>query len=373
MTPKIDYLPYNDLSSIPENLMKDILLEIGRVMRLKNIQEHHRYVSVVEEKLARYFQTRHVVAVDSGTTALQLSLAALGVREGDEVIVPTYTYVATALAVTNLGATPVFVDVKPDDLTIDPDLIEANITSKTKAIIPVHIHGLCCDMAAITRLCTKHKITLIEDASQAHGALINGKKAGTFGIGCFSLHASKNLSAIGDAGCIMLNDDDLHDKIRNYLSPESGTKAALESRRTPCTMDAIQAAIIGKKLDVLDAINERKRQIAARYDALISAPNIRKPSALKMSLPVYRDYFILIQDRESLMARLLKEGIETKAGYVPLHLSDTFKGISRNQKNYPVADQVSRQSLLLPSFWGMTDDQVKRVCVVLQETISART
>lgn len=366
-------VPYVDFSLIPVDLKKEILLEIGRVMRFKNSYEHEQYVAGVEVDLAKYFQVKFAVAVDSGTTALQLSLAALGVQEGDEVIVPTYTYVATALAVTNLGAKPVFVDVKMNDLTIDPDLIEPSITSRTKAVIPVHIHGLCCDMDKISQICQKCSIALVEDASQAHGARINGKKVGTFGIGCFSLHISKNLGGIGDAGFIALNDEDLYKKIQEFLVPDSGVKAVLESRRTPCVMDAVQAAIVREKLAFLDTINERKREIARQYDTLIVDPDAKKPVALQGSSPVYRDYFILVDDRNALMACLLKEGIETKPGYTPLHLLKTFESFLGIRKDLSVSESVAGRVLLLPSFWGMTDSQLKRVCATLQGIKNVRT
>jgi dTDP-4-amino-4,6-dideoxygalactose transaminase len=364
------HVPYIDYSMIPDDLKKEILIEIGRIMRFKNSGEHEQYVTDVEARLSEYFQTKFAVAVDSGTTALQLSLTALGVREGDEVIIPTYTYVATALAVTNLGAKPVFIDVKMNDLTINPDLIESNITSRTKAVIPVHIHGLCCDMDKIRRICEKRRIALVEDASQSHGACINGKKAGTFGIGCFSLHTSKNLGGIGDAGFIALNDEDLYRKIQGLLVPDSGTKAALETRRTPCTMDAIQAAIVQKKLAFLDIVNKRKREIASQYDSFIVDSDIMKPVALQGTYPVYRDYFILVDDRDALKACLLKEGIETKLGYTPLHLSKTFESFWGSKINFPVSETIAGRVLLLPSFWGMTDSQLKHVCAIMRAFFS---
>lgn len=367
------HVPYIDYSLIPGDLKKEILIEISRIMQFKNLYEHEQYVAGVEWNLAKYFQTKFAVAVDSGTTALQLSLAALGVREGDEVIIPTYTYVATALAVTNLRAKPVFVDVKMSDLTINPDLIESNITSRTKAVIPVHIHGLCCDMEKIRHICEKRRIALVEDASQAHGASINGKKAGTFGVGCFSLHTSKNLGGIGDGGFIALNDGDLCRKIREFLIPDSGTKAVLDSRRTPCTMDAIQAAIVQKKLVFLDIVNERKREISSQYDSFIVDPDIKKPVVLPGTCPVYRDYFILVDDRDALKAWLLKEGIEAKFGYAPLHLSKTFENFSGTKKNFPVSEKIADKVLLLPSFWGMTDSQLKHVCATLQGSKNVRT
>lgn len=361
-----NHVPYIDYALIPDDLKKGILMEIGRIMRLRNAREHEQYVAGVAASLAQYFQTKFALAVDSGTTALQLALTALGVQAQDEVIMPTYTYVATALAVTNLGAKPVFVDVRSSDLTINPDLIESHITPRTKAVIPVHIHGLCCAINKIQQICTQRKIALVEDASQAHGALINGKKAGSFGIGCFSLHTSKNLGGIGDAGFIALNDERMYRTIEPLLNPDSLTPSALESRRTPCTMDAIQAAIIQKKLAFLDIVNERKRQIAGQYDAFIVDPDIKKPVPMAGTSPVYRDYFILVDDRDALKARLLREGIETKLGYVPLHLSKTFERLGGYRKEFPVSEMLADRVLLLPSFFGMSDSQVSRVCAALR-------
>ncbi|MBF0504777.1 MAG: DegT/DnrJ/EryC1/StrS family aminotransferase [Candidatus Omnitrophica bacterium] len=359
-------VPYIDYSLIPGGIKKEILLEVSRVISLRNSGEHEQYVASVTQLLAQYFQTKFGVAVDSGTTALQLSLSALGVKAGDEVIIPTYTYVATALAVTNLGAKPVFADIKFNDLTIDPDCIESLITSRTKVVIPVHIHGLCCDIKKIQKICMKHKIALVEDASQAHGALIHGKKAGSFGIGCFSLHTSKNLGGIGDAGFIALNDKDLCRKIEQFLTPESPTQTALEGRRTPCTMDAIQAAIIQKKLAILDMVNDQKREIASRYDTFIVSGTIKKAVPMKDSRPVYRDYFILAKNRDALRDRLLKQGIETKPGYVPLHLSKPFDRFYGHRQKLPVSETIAGQVLLLPSFFGLSDGQLKRVCAVLR-------
>lgn len=365
------HVPYANYS-FPDDLKKEVLLEIGRIMQFKSLHEHERYVAGVEARFAEYFQTKFAVAVDSGTTALQLSLTALDVREGDEVIVPTYTYAATALAVTNLGAKPIFVDVKMEDLTIDPDLIEPSISPRTKAVIPVHIHGLCCDMEKIRRICEKHHIALIEDASHAHGAKINGKKAGSFGVGCFSLHISKNLGGIGDAGVITLNDEMPYRQIQEFLLPDPETKSALHSRRTPCAMDAIQAAIVVKKLAFLDALNERKRQIASQYDAFISDPDIKKPVVLAGTTPVYRDYFVLVDDRDALKAHLLKEGVETKPGYRPLHLSKMFEDF-RGKKPLAVSETIAEKVLLLPSFGRLTEGQIKGVCALLQGRRYART
>lgn len=367
------HIPYIDYSLIPGDLRKEILIEVSRIMRFKNVQEHENYVAAVEKSLAAYFKAQFAVAVDSGTTALQLSLAALGIGEGDEVIVPAYTYVATALAVTNVGAIPVFADIKRNDLTIDPKSIESRITEKTKAVIPVHIHGLCCDMPAIQKICSKHDLNIIEDASQAHGASIQDKKAGTFGIGCFSLHTSKNLGGIGDAGLIILNDKEIYKKIRNFLVPDSGSETVLESKRTPCTMDAIQAAIVRKKLAVLDALNERKRDIARQYDALIPDAQALKPVACDGTIPVYRDYFIVIDKRDKLRTDLLQEGIETKLGYPLLHLSGTFKQYRKTGSKLSVAEAIADKILLLPAFWGLTEGQLKRVCMAIRKSMHART
>jgi dTDP-4-amino-4,6-dideoxygalactose transaminase len=365
-------IPYTDHSLIPDELKKGMLIEISRVMRLTDPFEHEQYVAGVEKKLAAYFGTPFAIGVDSGTTAIQLALSALGVGPGDEVLVPTYTYVATALAVTNLGARPVWVDIKESDLTIDPKQLEQRITSRTKAVIPVHIHGFCCDILKIQKICKEYGIALVEDASQAHGALINGKKAGSFGIGCFSLHTSKNLGGIGDAGLVTLNNEAIHQKIKRLLVPDSGTEEALEARRTPCTMDAVQAAIIDKKLSFLNILNKRKCEIASLYDACLAGLNVKKPIRMEGSCPVYRDYPIIVNGRDALQAYLLKKGIETKPGYTPLYLLDTFKKFSRQRNKFPVSESIARRVLCLPSFVGMTDIQIKYIGDPLRDHLKER-
>ena len=242
-------IPFQDYSSVHKKLKKPLLKEINFVLNLKDNSSHEEYIRKFEEKVIGYFNTKFVIGVDSGTTALQLSLVASGVKEGDEVILPCYTYISTVLAISNIRAKPIFVDIG-EDLTIDPSAIEKKITNKTKAIIPVHIHGNVCDIDPILDICKKYNLDLIEDASQAHGAEYKGKKVGSFGIGCFSLHTSKTLGGVGDAGIIILNDEVIYNKIKNLMVPDNNTKEILFSKRTPCKIDAIQVAIIKVKLSL---------------------------------------------------------------------------------------------------------------------------
>lgn len=353
-------ISYSDYR-MPDTLRKDILLELGRLLSYSSVSAHEDYTAQTAVMLAGYFGTKFGIAVDSGTTALQLALFAAGVGVGDEVLVPTYTYIATALAVTNIGARPVFVDVKSTDLTLDPEQMLKKITTKTKAVIPVHIHGLCCDVITLRALCQRHALALIEDASQSHGAMVQGQRTGSFGIGCFSLHMSKNLGGVGDAGFIALNDKKIFERISALLIPDSGNADVLSARRTPCGMDSFQAAVLRKKLLSLDDINRSKNETAHQYGNIFQECGVRGPVLLAGSYPVYRDYYIFTKDRDVLAAFLGAEGIETKLGYAPLHRLSVFKDYVDPEDKFPVSDRLAAEVLCLPSFWGISDNQIKHI------------
>jgi len=356
-------IPFYDYSIINRKLKKEILKEINLVLNLADNSSHESYVRGLENKAADYFNTKFAIGVDSGTTALQLAMVASGIGEGDEVILPSYTYISTALSVSNIGAKPVFIDIKEEDLTINPTSIENTISKKTKAIIPVHIHGNPCDIGPILEICKKYNLELIEDASQAHGAEYKGKKIGSFGIGCFSLHTSKTLGGVGNAGIITLNDRGVYDKIKKMMVPGNNTKELLLSKRTPCIMDAIQAAIIKVKLSCLDGLNKKKNKIAELYNSLIANEKIKKIVPRKDSCPVYRDYCIRVDNREGLRRFLGRVGIETKARYkLPVHLTETFTYLGYKRGDFPVTEKISREVLCLPSFVGLTDDKIEFVC-----------
>ncbi len=358
--------PFQDYSRINRELKKEFLREINRVLNLNRNHDYSAYIEEFEENFAGYCGAKLAIGVDSGTSALQLSMAALGIKEGDEVILPCYTYISTALAISNLGATPVFADVK-EDMTLDPDVVGPKITRKTKAIIPVHIHGNPCEIDHISEICKKNKLALIEDASQAHGAKYKGKRVGGFGVGCFSLHTSKTLGGIGDAGIICLNDG-LYNNIRQLMLPDNNTREILLSRRTPCVISPLQTAILKVKLSYLDRFNERKNEIAELYNKLIIEKRVSKIVLSKDSYPVYRDYCIKTSHRTELQKFLQDHGIETAARYkVPLHLTETYSYLGYKRGDFPVAEEVADSILSLPSFIGITDKEIRDICDRINE------
>ena len=234
---------------------------IEAVLQLKSEHEHKRYIECLKKEFKEYNRSKYVIAVNSGTTALELALKASGVKENDEVILPSYTYISTALAISNLGALPVFVDIKEDAFTLDSKKIEEKLTKQTKVIIPVHIHGNPCDMDEIVKIAKKNNLTIVEDCSHAHGAEYKNRKVGNFGIGCFSCHTTKILSGIGNSGLITINEKEVYEKIKKMICLKNDPDLTL-SKRTPCTMDAIQAAILKAKLPYLDKLIKKKREIA---------------------------------------------------------------------------------------------------------------
>ena len=355
-------IKFNNYSLLNKKLKKEILAEINLVLNLEDNIDYENYSNQFEDKIKKYFDVKFCISLDSGTTALQLALTGCGIKQGDEVVLPCYTYAATALAISNIGAKPVFVDINENDLTINPNLIKSKLTNKTKAIIPVHIHGNPCEIDTILDICKDHKIKLIEDCSQAHGAEYKGKKVGSFGVGCFSLHSSKTLGGIGDSGIITLNDKKIYDKIRKLMVPDNNSKEILLSKRTPCIMDCMQAAIIKIKLRYLDNFNNRKNAIANLYNKLLNK-KIKRLNLINDSYAVYRDYCIRTNERDKLQEYLLAKGIETKARYkIPLHLTKTFSYLDYKKGDFPITEKISEDVLCLPSFIGITDEQIECMC-----------
>ena len=318
-------------------------------------------VQEFEQNFAEYCGTRYAVGVGNGSDALSFSLIALGVGKEDEVITAPNSFIATASTIANVGAKPVFVDVG-DDYNIDPEKIEAAITPKTKAIMPVHLTGRVADMDPILDIASKHRIQVIEDAAQAVGASYKGKRAGSFGItGCFSLHPLKNLHVHGDGGMITTNDKLIYEhliKIRNH-----GLK-----NRDECEfwgynsrLDGIQAAIANIKLPHLNRWNQRFRQIAIRYSKAL-ASHVKVPKDNKYEVPVYHRYIIRHPNRDDLSKYLYNKGIETKVNYpIPLHLQEAAKSLGYKLGVFPMAEQQAQTILSLPIYAEMKNQQVEYV------------
>ena len=363
-------VPFYDYSIVNDKIKDKIITEINRIFKLKDNWELEKNIKELEHDFSAYCSTSYAIAVDSGTSALQLSLTALGIKEGDEVIIPAYGYIATALAVSNTGAKPVFCDIDEKGLTISTNKIETLINIRTKAIIPVHIHGNICDMETITEICRKHSISLIEDCCQSHGAMFNSKKTGTFGIGCFSFHTSKTLGGIGNSGIITLDDEQIYKNIKALITPDNNTVNILHSGRTPCVINPIQAAIVRIKLRYLDQFNKRKQEIVDLYESLISNQKIKTiyKNNEKNILPVYRDVCITCKERDMLQKHLSEKSIESKARYnIPLHLTKTYKHLGYKEGDLPASEKAAEEILCLPSFIGITDKQIEFICKIINK------
>lgn len=332
------------------------------------------YIDGVEKKafekaFAEYCGSRFCVGVGNGLDALMLALKALGIGEGDEVIVPSNTYIATALAVTYVGATPVFVEPDIKTFNINPNLIEAAITNKTKAIMPVHLYGQACDMDPIMMIAHKYGFKVIEDCAQAHGATYKGQKVGSFGDAAgFSFYPGKNLGALGDAGAVVTNNNVLADKIRALGNYGSDYKYHHIYKGNNSRLDELQAAILMVKLPHLDRMNAERRRIAQRYSDGINNYKVTTPYVLGSSSPVWHIYGIRCTERDSLERYLNEKGIGTNKHYpIPMHLQDCYKDLNISQGELPIAEELSSTELSIPMYYGITDDEVQYIINAINE------
>ncbi len=316
-----------------------------------------------EKAFAEYCNVNCCVGVGNGLDALMLSLRALGVGEGDEVIVPSNTYIATILAVNYVGAIPVFVEPDIRTFNINPMLIENKITEKTKAIIPVHLYGQPCDMDLIMQVAKKYSLFVVEDCAQAHGATYKGRKIGTFGDASgFSFYPGKNLGALGDAGAVITNNKDIADKVRALGNYGSDYKYHHIYKGYNSRLDEMQAAFLAAKLPHLDRMNEVRRRIASKYTEGIKNPKVKLPYVLDDSVPVWHIYGIRCDERKALEKYLNDHGIVTNKHYpIAIHLQESYKDLNIPKGALPIAEEISDTELSIPIYYGMTDDEIQYV------------
>lgn len=316
-----------------------------------------------EKAFAAFCGTDFCVGTGNGLDALMLALKALGIHEGDEVIVPSNTYIATALAVTYIGATPVFVEPDIRTFDIDPSRIEDAITDKTKAIMPVHLYGQPCDMEPILALAEKYRLYVVEDCAQAHGATYKGKTIGSFGHAAgFSFYPGKNLGALGDAGAVVTNDKELADKVRALGNYGSDYKYHHIYKGNNSRLDEMQAAFLAAKLPHLDRMNEERRRIAQRYLEEIENPEIILPYVNPDTVPVWHVFAVRCKHRDELEKFLNENDIGTNKHYpIPMHLQECYKDLGYKKGDFPIAEEISETELSLPMYYGMTDDEVQYV------------
>ena len=364
-------VPFVDLQTQLEALRPDIERQIQEVVSTTSfiLGEHVRHF---EQAFAAYLGVNHALGVANGTDALYLALRASGIGPGDEVITASNTFIATTEAITGVGAQIVLVDVDPISYTLDPTQVEAVVTSRTKAIIPVHLYGQPADMNAIMTIAERHGLLVVEDACQAHGAWYEGRRVGTIGhIGCFSCYPGKNLGAFGDAGIIVTNDDSVAERLRLLANHGSMTKYHHEIEGWNSRLDTIQAAVLGVKLPHLDEWNAARRRHADRYRALLAGSRISTPTVTHDD-HVWHLYVIETPDRARLAALLSERGIATGIHYpVPLHLQPAYGRLGYGFGAFPVAERAAQRILSLPMFPELTEEQIAFVADAIHDIVSA--
>jgi dTDP-4-amino-4,6-dideoxygalactose transaminase len=358
-------VPFVDLKAQFRALRAEILPRINQVMEDATFVLGPD-VAAFEENFAAYVGVEHCVGVESGTAALQFALDVLGIGAGDDVIVPANTYIASALAVSAVGARPVLVDADSNYL-IDPALLDAALTPRTKAIMPVHLYGQVVPMEPIMEFARRHELFVIEDACQAHGARWNGRGAGSFGdVAAFSFYPGKNLGAYGDGGAIVTSDAALAQRLR--LMRDFGQRKKYEHliKGGNCRLDSIQAAVLDVKLRRLDAWNEARRRHAAAYDARLAKIGIKPPVRLAEESHVYHLYVIEVEHRERVATVLRERGIATGIHYpIPIHLQPAYAELGLSRGAFPRTERSAERVLSLPMFPELTGEQIELVADAL--------
>lgn len=320
-----------------------------------------------EKAFAEYCDRKYCVGTGNGLDALFLALKALGIKDGDEVIVPSNTYIATALAVTYVGATPVFVEPDIRTFNIDATLIESAITEKTRAIMPVHLYGQTCDMDPIMEIAHKYNLYVVEDCAQAHGAKYKGKVIGSFGdVAGFSFYPGKNLGALGDAGATVTNNKEIADKVRALGNYGSDYKYHHIYQGNNSRLDELQAAFLTAKLSCLDEVNNERRNIAWKYLEGIKNPEIILPFVPDYATPVWHIFGIRCSRRAELEKFLNDAHIGTNKHYpIPMHLQDCYKNLGFKAGDYPISEEISATELSIPMYYGMSEEEIQYVIDVI--------
>jgi len=370
-------IPFLDLSQQYKAIRKDVGSRLSETMKRSD------YILGQEEKLfesefAGFCESKFAVGVNSGTDALFLALLSLGIGPGDEVIVPVFTFIASAFAVSFTGAKPVFVDIDERTFNMDIGKLEAAITKNTKAIMPVHLFGQSSDMQPILTLAQKYNLKVVEDCAQSHGAKYKSSNnkwqiTGSLGdVGCFSFYPTKNLGAFGDAGMIVTSNEKIYETL--LMLRDCGRKSKRYEHLMigyNSRLDTMQAAILRLKLKHLDAWNEQRRHSALIYKNELSVINgIILPFEPDFAYHVYHCFAIRINNRDKIIDNLAKEGIGSAVFYrIPLHLQKAYSGLGYKQGDFPVAEQVAQEILSLPMYPYLKDKQVKFVCRLIRETL----
>lgn len=329
-------------------------------------------VETFERNFADYCKVPYCVGVGNGTDALWLTLKAMDIGPGDEVILPANTFIATAEAISAVGAQPVFVDQDNDTYTINTGEISARISEKTKAIIAVHLYGQPADMDPILEIAAQHGIKVIEDAAQAHGAEYKGRRIGSIGdAACFSFYPGKNLGAYGDGGAVVTNDQKLADQVRLLSQHGSKVKYSHEIAGYNSRLDGIQAAILNVKMNYIEQWTEARRKNASLYRELLKDTEIILPIEKEEVRHVYHLFVVRVKNRDAVQKQLLERGIQTGIHYpTPIHLTEAYKGLGIPAGTFPISEEYASDLLSLPMFAELTKKQIKEICKALKEIVS---
>jgi dTDP-4-amino-4,6-dideoxygalactose transaminase len=364
-------IPYLDLHSQYNDIREEALAALEAVCESTRFSQGP-ITAEFEEAYADYCGVKHCVSVNSGTSALHLAMRCLDIGPGDEVITVPMTFIATTWAISYTGARPVFVDIDPERRTMDPGKLEAAISERTKAILPVHLFGQPADMESILLIADRHGIPVIEDAAQAHGAYYRGRRAGQFGVmGCFSFYPGKNLGAYGEGGALVTNDGKLASRARALREHGQSQRYYHDEIGYNYRMDSFQAAILNIKLSRLDEWNVSRDRLACEYsESLVGLP-IKLPTHFEDSKSVWHCYVIESERRDDLRSRLMGAGIETGIHYpVPVHLQRAYAFLGHRPGDFPISEELSRRCLSLPIYPELTSAQIRAVAGALRELVA---
>ena len=365
-------VPFLDLKAHHDPIRQEVMAAMNAVID-ENAFAGGKFVTKFEEEYARFSDAKFCVGVANGTDSLWFSLLALGVGAGHEVITVPMTFMATAEAITYAGAKPVFVDIDPQTFTIDVKKIEAAITPRTKAIMPVHLFGQCADMDPIMEIARKHNLFVIEDAAQAQGAPYKGRKAGSIGhAGSFSFYPGKNLGAWGEAGAITTSDAALRERMVMFREHGQKKKYYHDVVGWNGRMDGLQAAVLSVKLKYLDQANNGRRRAAALYDKLLAGtPGVQLPVEAGYGRSIYHVYAVRLSQRDLIMQKMTDRGIGTGIHYpVPVHLQNAYANLGGKPGDFPVSEACGDSFLSLPMFPELTDAQIETVVTALRASLA---
>jgi dTDP-4-amino-4,6-dideoxygalactose transaminase len=364
-------IPFVDLRAQYLSIKAEIDEAIARVLDTSAFVLG-REVEAFEAAFAEYVGAKFCVGLNSGTAAVQLAVMACGIGDGDEVIIPANTFFATAEGVSTANATPVFVDADALSYNLDPSKIEAALTSRTRAIMPVHLYGQAADLDPIHEIAAKHNLLVIEDAAQAHGSLYKGKRVGALSqAGCFSFYPGKNLGAYGEGGAVVTNDEQVARRVRMLRDHGSERKYVHELIGYNFRLEGIQGAVLSVKLRHLDKWNDLRRAHAARYNELLAGSNLILPRETHYARHIYHLYVVQTEARDELQMRLNEAGVQTGVHYpVPVHLQPAYASMGHRPGDFPESEKQAQSVLSLPMFPELTDEQIEKAAEAINSSVS---